>query len=181
MAHLTVLPEHLTPAKLETLRLPSGRTIDIPICNPSFQRWSGTPINSYGGKPLLDLEGESLYAELVVLRLFQNMGWNGVWVDSYGKKYRTSPVGEPESVIPVSALMKEPPYLEYPKAFSKFGGAWDVVVCNNDVIVFCECKRKSKDSIRGTQLVWLENRLSDGATAENFLLVEWSEADNSSE
>jgi hypothetical protein len=36
-------------------------------------------------------EHEHLFAELAVLSVFQQHGWNGVWADSFGRKYRTAP------------------------------------------------------------------------------------------
>ena len=44
-------------------------------------------------------------------------------------------------------------------------------------VVFCECKRSKRDQIRGSQLEWLEARLNEGASIDDFLIVEWDLAD----
>lgn len=74
------------------LQLPSGRYVSVPACFHSFKLWEGPPIpDTYGGKAVLDCKGEPLFAELVVLRLIQEEGWEGVWIDTYRRKFRHSP------------------------------------------------------------------------------------------
>ena len=62
--------------------LPSGKRVEIPLIQPSFRRWAGPPIeDDYGGKPVLEHNGKPAFAELVILRLLEEEGWEGVWVD----------------------------------------------------------------------------------------------------
>jgi len=103
--------------------------------------------------------------------MLKNDGWDGVWVDSYRKCFRTE---MPED----NEVMRELP--EVPSVFFKtitastgFRGCWDVFLWKGEEFLFAECKRKKKDSIRDSQLLWLETCLQNGLRPENFLLVEW--------
>ena len=65
--------------------LPSGKVADLPICHPVFSLWSGQSVDfDYGGKPLINYEGEAIFAELAILRILLADGWDGVWVETYG-------------------------------------------------------------------------------------------------
>lgn len=45
----------------ELYTLPSGRTVEIPVCRVAFQPWAGkSPLPKYGNKPVLNLDGEGL-------------------------------------------------------------------------------------------------------------------------
>ena len=84
-------PELLSPVTTETLYLPSGTLVRLPKAEPRFLAWQGEFTgDTYGNKPLLDIDGEPMFAELSILRLFQKDGWDGVWVDTFRKKYRTA-------------------------------------------------------------------------------------------
>lgn len=77
----------ITPSRL---LLPSGATLSIPTCFSLFELWQGPRIpDSYGGKAVLDCNGEPLFAELAILRVIQeDPGWDGVWIDTYRKRFR---------------------------------------------------------------------------------------------
>ena len=73
-------PPLLIPTSAERVTLPSGREVALPKTTPRFPKWKGEfPWSTYGGKPILDLYGEPLYAEIVILRLLEAEGWTGVW------------------------------------------------------------------------------------------------------
>jgi hypothetical protein len=55
------------------------------MCRPVFSAWNGAPIAfDYGKKPVLDHKGEACFAELIILRSLLEVGWDDVWVGSYG-------------------------------------------------------------------------------------------------
>ena len=170
------IPVDLATTGTTSLTLPSGRRVEVPLCKPVFPIWKGTGVNTYGGKAILNFYGEPLYAELVILRIFQANGWNGVWVDTYRRKYRTGLADDEDAVVPCKVLARERPFLRYPRGFEKFSGCWDVVAWKGRRVVFCESKKAGQDTILANQLTWLECRLSEGAKVEDFLLVEWSES-----
>ena len=75
--------------------------MQIPKVAPVFRLWSGEFTgDTYGNKPLFDVDGTPMVAELAILRLFLKDGWDGVWVDTFRKKYRTS--WEDEGVVRLS-------------------------------------------------------------------------------
>lgn len=50
--------------------------------------WKENPIsNSYVNKPVLDFNGFPVFAELYALREFKENGFDGIWVDSFRKKF----------------------------------------------------------------------------------------------
>src|SRR3989344_6230700 len=114
--------EFLQPYKVEseTFSLSSGEEVSIQKYFLNFNQWKGAPIlNTYNGKAVIDWNGEPLFAELVVLRLFQSRGWAGVWVDSYRRKYR---VGLPDVVEPVDLPSEKKDLLDTLRAKTgKFG------------------------------------------------------------
>ena len=170
------LPGDLRTEAFETFALPSGRAAEIQVARPVFAIWNGPPVDTYGGKRILNYRSEAVYAELAELRLLQNAGWDGFWADSYRKRYRRAiaPSSAAHSDLSKQAVMESLPGKRHPNAFKKFGGAWDVVAWRGDSIIFCECKLTQKDKIRETQLRWLEERLNEGADLDQFRIIEWT-------
>ena len=83
----------LTQSKVSPveLTLPSGESVAIPRCGYMFSPWRGTPIlDTYGGKAVLDWNGNPVFAELAILGVLERAGWDGVWVDTYRRKFRRS-------------------------------------------------------------------------------------------
>ncbi len=156
----------------EIFSLPSGEQISIPKYFLRFKQWVGDSIpNTYNNKAVIDWNGEPVFAELAVLRLFQSNGWNGVWVDSYRRKYR---VGLPDVVEPVDLPSKQADLVsDLRRQTGRFGGCWDVLVWKGSKTVFLELKRQKKDAIQNSQIEWLAAALNIGLEPENFGLVEW--------
>jgi hypothetical protein len=69
------------------ITMPAGRVIkDLPAVYMRFPRWKGPAfVDDFGKKAagLVDLNGEHLFAELAVLRLLEQAGWSGRWVNTY--------------------------------------------------------------------------------------------------
>ena len=168
-------PKHtsaLARNSTEKIVLPSGRTAHIPKCETSFKPWRGKPIkDTFGNKALLTFTGKRLFAELVALRMLEQEGWHGVWVDSYFRKYRT---GIPELTEPTSLPRRQEALLEKirQKAGCR-GGCFDVFAWRGKKYRFVELKRRGKDRIRPTQKRWLEAARHCGLKSSNFLIVEW--------
>jgi len=163
----------LSPTKKEQIKLRSGEVVFIPKCELIFDEWTGKPIkNDYGGKQVINFANNPLFVELAVLRMLENKGFCGVWVDSFSKCLRKE---MPPSKIQYSALAdiipKIPAIID--EKTLKNGGYWDVLAWKDKEILFAECKRNKKDSIRNSQIIWLEKFLGLGLKPENFLLVEW--------
>jgi hypothetical protein len=172
-------PRLLIPKTIENLSLPSGALMRIPKAEPVFRKWqSEFTGNTYGNKPLLNVEGEAMFAELVILRLFQENGWEGVWVDTFRKKYRTA-WGE-KGVVKLSDDKLRLLKAIYARAGSS-SGCFDVFCWKGEYVMFTESKRKSKDKIRETQLHWLEAATQVGLEPNSFLIVDWSLSSSSAD
>lgn len=169
---MTQYPKQLAPDSLETLRLPSGDEVHIPKARPSFRQWTGEfEGDTYGNKPLANVDGEPMFAELAILKLFQKDRWDGVWVDTFSRKYRTA-WGE-TGVVRLSGDRLETLKAIHRRAGSAHG-CFDVYCWRDDLILFAESKRASKDHIKDTQLRWLEAALQAGFEPTSFSIVEWS-------
>jgi hypothetical protein len=167
-----MITNRFTPNDEEVFSLSNGESITIQKCSTSFPVWKGAmPENTYGGKQVLDFDGQPAFAELVVLWTLQKEGWQGVWVDTYGKKYR---IGLPGIVEPVTLPPEQTKLIEGITARAgSFKGCWDVFLWKGDDHLFIELKRRSKDAIRETQVRWLEASLAAGVRPTDFLLIEW--------
>ena len=156
------------------LLLPSGRVVSIAACFRCFKLWRGTPIrDTYGGKAVLDYNGEPLFAELAILRLIQDNGWQGAWIDTYRKRFR-------QSLPPHFCDL--PPHAQDFLDKANQGRKWrsgcsDVLAWSDGRYLFVEAKRRGQDAIRDTQREWLESALNSGLPLESFLIFEWGISD----
>lgn len=166
-------PDLLQPESTEVIPLPSNGTVEVPKVCSTFEKWAGERIeDTYGGKPVLRFAGEPVFAELAILRAFQNAGWDGVWVDTFRKKYRVGYWGDSNDV----ALPTEQEEL-LTRIYTRAGrrsGCWDVYCWKEGLHLFAEAKQKNKDQIRVTQRHWLKAAISVGLPVKSFLVVEWS-------
>lgn len=172
------LPGELSPFGFpitgsESITLPSGRVVEIQKAELKLIPWSGVvDFDTYNHKPLIDSDGEPVFAELAVLRMLKRNGWDGVWADSYRRKFRIAMPhhGEPVALPPAA----EEIYQRIKTRSGKRGGCWDIFAWKNGRFVFLELKRSKKDSIRPNQFLWLQAALDTGIDAKSFLLVEWN-------
>lgn len=157
----------------EALELPSGRITQVQKAELRLKPWNGNvDFDTYNHKPLIDSAGEPLFAELAMLRILERNGWQGVWADSYRRKFRVAMPDHGESVtLPPGA---EKIYQEIKSRTGKRGGCWDVFAWKDKQFIFLELKRLSKDVVRENQLRWLEAALDSGFQPRAFLLIEWN-------
>jgi hypothetical protein len=164
----------LSPStSFERLLLPSGRIVDVAKATPSLPVWRGKqPTDRYGKKPVVDLECSIAFTELAILWSLQKSGWNGVWVDTYRRKFRADywnapPVDlphEPQALLDRIAAVRG----------GKHRGTWDVFCWRDHEYLFAESKWKNHDRLKPNQLDWLEAALSVDLPLDSFLIVEWS-------
>jgi hypothetical protein len=152
------------------LTLPSGRLVLIPLCFRCFKLWQGTPIrDSFGHKPVLDWNGEPLFAELAILRLIQASGWEGVWIDTYRRRFLQ--YWPHTCALPNEAQI----FLDKANQGRKWpAGCFDVFAFKDDHLLFIEAKWRGHDSIKAKMKIWLELALNSGLSLESFLIFEWS-------
>jgi hypothetical protein len=123
----------------------------------------------------LDYSGRQAFAELIILWSMNSAGWDGVWIDTFSDVYRTGYWDSPK----VRDLPAEPDSIlsRIYQAKGSESGAWDVFCWHGQEVVFVESKRKGKDRIRESQVLWLQAALDVGYSLSNFLVVEWSLAE----
>jgi hypothetical protein len=157
----------------EIFWLESGKRVLIPKYFYLFSEWNGAPIpNDYNGKAVIDWNGEPLFAELAVLRLFESYGWRGVWVDSYRREYRT---GLPGVAEPTELPKRQKQLIDSIRTKTgRHGGCWDLLVWRDDKMIFLELKRSKKDRVQKSQILWLEKSFESGFGLDNFAFVEWN-------
>ena len=173
----------ITTNSFEEITLPSGATILVPKINIIFKEWKGEPIeHTFGNKPLIDVNGKPVFAELAIMHLFIRLGWQSRWIETYGKN-KQKPIflnnwKDELFKNQIPALIKNDSVMSRLKKIAalngSYSGCWDVIGWRNDKIIFAESKRSKKDRIRETQLNWLNAGLRSGLTPNNFLFVEWS-------
>ena len=163
-------PHTLIPTTYEKIHLLTGDTVSVPIAMPTFKPWLGIPLtDTYGGKQVIDSNGEPVFAELVILRLLQVEGWEGVWIDTYRNKKWIAIDQSIELPPNRNELLKE----IYRGAGSR-SGCFDVYCWRDSQVLFAEAKRKGHDRIQDTQRRWLAAALNIGLPIESFLIIEWS-------
>jgi hypothetical protein len=151
--------------------LPSGKTVDVAKLSLQFRSWAGSPLrDTYGNKAIIDVEGEPLFAELAILRMLERQGWQGVWVDTYRRKFRRS---MPPCVdeLPYSAKVLFDSIVS--NNAGRQSGCWDVFAWKDAAFLFAESKRKGRDRIRASQTLWLEAAIAAGLPLSSFCMVEW--------
>ena len=167
------LPEILKPTGYESIMIAPRHVINVPKATPIFLPWCGNAIlDNYNGKQVLNVGGEPAFAELAILWAMLADGWEGVWIDTYRRKYRKGYW----DVMPLSELPPERAQLLeriYTRAGSR-SGAWDVYCWNGSKVLFAESKRARRDKIRDSQRHWLAAAIGEGYPKESFLVVEWS-------
>jgi hypothetical protein len=159
----------------ELVLLPSGDQFSLPKYLLFFEAWHGIKMFDYGGKPLLDFNGEACFAELAILRLFQANGWEGVWVETYGGRHFLNSMPKEWSLksehttIPIEIER----VIDSVQKMAKTSACFDVLVWKGDEILFCEAKRKKKDRLNEPQKRFIQGALGYGLTALQLLIVEW--------
>jgi len=166
-----IYPKELEPISEADFNLSTNEIVKIPKANIRFEKWLGEPLEDDYKKTVLNFNSEPLFAELIILRILQNEGWKGVWVDSFRRKYRTDWINKNGVELP----SKKQVFLNniYKNLGSK-KGCWDIFCWKDEKILFIESKQLSKDKIRETQVKFLESALNIGLTDKSFLIVEWT-------
>jgi len=166
-------PDLLRAELVAEILLPSGSAVKVPKTTPVFAKWRGERIkDTYGGKAILDFDGEPVFAELAILRAFRKSGWDGVWVDTFRRKYRVGYWADNSEIdLPPrqEALLKS-----IYEGVGTSKGCWDVFCWKDDLVLFAEAKRRGRDRIRGSQRQWLQAAIELGLPLTSFLVVEWS-------
>jgi hypothetical protein len=118
----------------------------------------------------LEFDGKPVFAELMILQMLQKAGWDGVWVDTFGREFRR---GLPPDFCKLPQHAQDV-YDRICRANGgKTSGCFDVLAWKDPGYLFVEMKRQSRDSIQPTQEAWVEAALSCGVPLDSLLICEW--------
>lgn len=171
------VPKELQPTETMEVSLSSGATVSLSVCRPVFSLWSGPSVKfDYGKKPILNYKGEACFAELVILRMLLEQGWDGVWVETYGGTHylRTMPNEWKLGTENVSIPAEKEALLKQIWKTAQTTACFDVFAWRGDEILFCEAKRLGKDKLTNAQLRFIEGTLACGISAKTLLIAEWT-------
>lgn len=177
-------PAALAPVACAPLRLSSGMALSVPVARPRFTPWNrAADVHTFGGKQLLRVDNEPQFAEVAILRLFEAEGWQGRWVETYGRPAMGPGLWRhwhPDGPRAQEHHAFNEPWVERRlQGIARanggtYSGCWDVVAWKEERLVFAESKKAKHDRLRPTQLRWAEAALACGAAADDLLLVEWA-------
>lgn len=172
---MNIPPELKTNGNV-TITTPSGAKATLPLCHINFQKWTGKlPDFDFGGKPLIDYQGNAIFAEFAILNLLKESGWDGVWVETYGGIHflKDMPGGWKLAKNSVSIPTEKEVLLRNILKMAKTTACFDVFAWKNDEIIFCESKHKGKDRLTKAQTRFIEGALSYGISKKALIIVEW--------
>jgi hypothetical protein len=171
------VPERVLPTEIDrgVIRLESlaGPAVEVPRCTIELPAWVGpVTVDTYGGKVIVDA-GTETYAELAVLQQVVAAGWDGVWVDSFGRgSFRRDLAGRAEPVdLPAAERAR---YDRVRAARGVRGGCWDIWAWSPSGSWFLELKRRGRDRLSEGQHAWLLAAMTQGHGVDEFLVVEWT-------
>lgn len=162
--------------------LPSGKSVSIdtwtvsfPPANPAHLPEGVLP-KTYTNKPLVQVDSESLFGELAILRWLQKDGWDGVWVDTFhdrgkGKLFWQ---GMPHETTPYGLTMAPHARAVYDRILAirggKAGGFFDVLAWKGSRLLFVEYKGRGDRPNRNESL-WIDAALEAGVKEEQMVFV----------
>lgn len=170
------MADELTPTNIITVSLPSGGKIDLPVCSLTFPKWSGElPKFDFGKKPIVNYKGKAVFAELAILEILIDSGWNGVWVETYGGIHflKDMPTSWKLSQHNISIPLDKETLLKNIWKTGKTTACFDVFAWKGNEILFCEGKHKGKDRLTKAQTKFIEGALACGVPAQSLMIVEW--------
>lgn len=174
--NLSDLPKELRPNDTYPIKLVSfKKEIQLQKCTPAFPAWTSTrPKFSFGNKKFLNFKGAPVFAEIYILRLLNEAGWEGVWVETYGgfKFLRDMPTSS--KLISIELPPLQAAFMQSLRKTIGKGGVFDIFAWRGDNFIFCESKESKKDRFQKTQKLWVGSVLQLGVKLENLLVVDWS-------
>mgnify|MGYP001614363036 CR=1 FL=1 len=171
------VPKELQSTVTMEVLLPNAMTVSLPVCHPIFSLWNESPVSfDYGKKPILNHNGKAYFAELVILHMLLESGWNGVWVETYGGTHylRTMPNEWKLASGHVSIPKDKEELLQKIWETAQTNACFDVFAWQNGQVLFCEAKRKGKDKLTKAQIRFIEGAIACGISPRALLIVEWT-------
>ena len=173
------LPQELIPTDTIDIQLEDGVVVTLPVCHPTFALWSGEPLSfDYGKKPVLNYNNEACFAELAILRILFEHGWDGVWVETYGGVHYLQSMPQAWNLKSehVSIPKDKDAFLKKIWRTAKTKACFDVLAWKGDRVCFFEAKRSGKDKLTSGQIKFIEGALTYGVPIDSLIIIEWNES-----
>lgn len=122
---------------------------------------------TYLVKPIvLDSDKNGVWPELAILSKLKKDGFDGVWVDTFHRRFW-------QGKNKLIEFNKLPQHIMKALGIKK-GGRWDLVVWKGEEIQFVESKGlPCRDKIRQSQIDFKNGLLAKGFKEEDFKIIEW--------
>jgi hypothetical protein len=166
----------LIPTDIVSVSLPSGAIVELPVCHPTFEKWVGElPKFDFGKKPIVNYKGKGVFAELAILGLLNDSGWDGVWVETYGGIHFLNDMPTSWKLSPqnISIPLDKEALLHNILKIGKTTACFDVFAWKGKEVLFCEGKHKGKDRLTNAQTKFIEGALACGISVQSLMIVEW--------
>jgi len=170
------LPAQWSPIEKMPLGLPGGATVSLPVCRARFRAWDGpAPSADPGAKPVLDHGGEAFFAEAMILRLLQQHGWDGVWVQTNGGVHfvRSIPADRNSASGWVELPAARVDVLRGIWDAARTKACFDLFVWQGERLMFCKARRRGRERLTPAQRKFVDGALACGFAASQLLVVEW--------
>src|SRR3989344_2080486 len=174
------IPQELQPTDKIEIQLSGKKIVFLPVSRLRFSTWKGDPVNfNYGSKPIINYRDEACFAELAILRILLEHGWDGVWVETYGGIHylRSMPQTWSLKSKHTSIPHDKEDFLQKIWKTAKTTACFDVFAWHGDRIVFFEAKKSGKDKLTSAQIRFIEGALACGVSLDSLILVEWEDID----
>jgi len=172
-------PKELRPTDKIEVQLFDGTIVNLPTAHPKFPSWKeARPDFDFGKKPILNYKKEACFAELIILRLLLDQGWDGAWIETYGGTHylRSMPKAWNLQSEHISIPKVKEDLLQKIWKTAKTKACFDVLAWHGDQLAFFEAKRKGKDKLTSGQIKFIKGALECGISPESLIIVEWEEA-----
>ena len=149
--------------------------------SPAFSLWTGpSPGSSYGGKAILNFNGEPAFAEIGIINTIRHH-WAAVWLSqSFGKVIPRNAywnnAAKPNVPTSVLDLIRD----AHAARGDTHRGTWDIIAWPREQnspslseLRFIESKRRRHDEIDEWQVAWYNHLRSKGLSRNAFMIVEW--------
>ena len=169
------LQQFATKISTTEYRLPSGTVVRIPTWTVRFPPASpprlpdGTLKSTYTIKPLVDVDSESVFGEIAIIRWLAKDGWSALWADTFhGRKFWRDMPHRSESIEPPSPVRDL--YNHIAELKGGPSGCFDVVAWRASQILWLEYKGP-RDKPNQNEALWIDAAMRGGVTADDLVFV----------
>ena len=127
----------------------------------------------YAMKPLVMVDKQAMFAEIALLGLFTREGWDGVWADSFHRKYFTRMPNQSKGASLSPYINQVLARIAGNNGNSR-SGCWDLILWRERTLLFVQLQNvRAGEEIKGARIAWLDAALKSGFSLSQFLVAEW--------